>query len=196
MMQNYRRIYTIGHSNHDGDTLLSLLTTNGAEIVADIRSRPYSRFCPHADKNRIERSLTNAGIRYLYLGRLLGGMPEEDEFYDDEGYVLYDALIASPRFLEGVSLIEELIAHSRTVLMCAEEDPSRCHRRFLVGSVLLSKDIELWHIRKDGSFRVDSPSNFPERSDPGLYGRQLSLFEDSTSGGWKSSRPVRKRRGA
>jgi uncharacterized protein (DUF488 family) len=35
--------------------------------------------------------------------------------------------------------------------MCAEEDPKRCHRQFLIAQTLLDRGIEMQHIRGDGT---------------------------------------------
>ena len=40
---------------------------------------------------------------------------------------------------------------SVVVIMCAEENPARCHRKLLVGAALEARGVELRHIRKDGS---------------------------------------------
>ena len=39
---------------------------------------------------------------------------------------------------------------SVVALMCAEEDPARCHRRLLIGPVLEELGVRLVHIRGDG----------------------------------------------
>jgi uncharacterized protein (DUF488 family) len=188
--ENPLRVYTIGHSNHTWETLLQLLQDNHIDIVVDVRSRPYSRFCPHSNKKRLEQSLSDEEISYMYLGNLVGGMPDGDEYYDDDGYVLYDRLVDSPRFQEGISCIEELIAHSRIALMCAEEDPHKCHRRFLIGAVLIRKGVALWHIRKDGTIEVEHTADFSEELSDKLRNNQLNLFQNSLDNQWKSPRPV------
>jgi uncharacterized protein (DUF488 family) len=40
-------LFTIGHSNHPIEHFLELLRRHGIEAIADVRSRPYSRFVPH-----------------------------------------------------------------------------------------------------------------------------------------------------
>jgi hypothetical protein len=39
--------------------------------------------------------------------------------------------------------------------MCAEEDPTSCHRRLLVGRVLHSSGELIHHIRRDGSIEPE-----------------------------------------
>ena len=52
---------------------------HGIEAVADVRSRPYSRFVPHFSKERLARLLGQEGLGYLFLGAELGGKPRQEE---------------------------------------------------------------------------------------------------------------------
>ena len=90
------RIYTIGHSNHPLPHFLELLQTSRIELLVDIRSHPYSAYNPQFSASDLPPAVTGAGIRYLFLGRELGGQPPEDEFYDAEGHVLYSRVADSP----------------------------------------------------------------------------------------------------
>jgi hypothetical protein len=72
-------LFTIGHSNHPLERFLDLLRRHGIGAVADVRSRPYSRFVPHFSKERLQRNLVEEGIDYLYLGQELGGRPPRGE---------------------------------------------------------------------------------------------------------------------
>lgn len=175
-------IFTIGHSNHTMEDFLGLLRHQKIQVLIDIRSQPYSRHVPQFNRKDLEEAVKRAGMKYLFLGRELGGRPEEEEFYDAEGYVLYSRLADSPRFLEGISRLEEGIRKRfRIALMCSEEDPEDCHRRLLVARVLVRRHIEVRHIRSNGSVE-----NEPER-----IPIQLSIFADEKEmNQWKSTRSV------
>ena len=67
--------FTLGHSNHDLSDWLALLRQHGIEVVVDTRSSPYSKYVPHFDKELMQRSLEETGVRYLFLGAELGGRP-------------------------------------------------------------------------------------------------------------------------
>ncbi len=82
-------IYTIGHSNQELASFLALLTMHGVEVVVDVRSAPYSRYAPQFDKRALETAVVGAGMRYLYLGKELGGRPDGAEFYDSDGRAIY-----------------------------------------------------------------------------------------------------------
>ena len=62
-------ILTLGHSNHPLERFLGLLAEHGVTAVADVRSAPYSRFCPHFNRRALSSALEARGIQYLFLGR-------------------------------------------------------------------------------------------------------------------------------
>ena len=151
-------IYTIGHSNHETDDFVALLRQHGIQLVVDVRSSPYSRYVPQANREALARALQEAGTGYLWLGDHLGGMPE--------GVVGdYDAIRASPAFQQAIEELIRLAAGQPLTIMCSEGDHRRCHRHKLITPALLDRDIQVYHIQPDGSL-VD------ENAEP----RQLSLF--------------------
>jgi len=176
------RVLTIGHSNHTVEHFLGLLKSNAVEVVVDARSQPYSKYASQFDHEALRLAVTNAGIHYLYLGRELGGRPEGDEFYDHERHVLYGRVAASARFQEGLSRLERGIGEYKIALLCAEENPAACHRRLLVGRVLLDHGIEVEHIRGDG--RIQTEEEIAAEADP--VRDQLSLFQKAEPQSWKS----------
>ncbi len=176
------RVLTIGHSNHTVEHFVSLLKAHGIQVVVDERSQPYSKYATQFDQDLLKPILQNAGIRYLYLGRELGGRPEGDEFYDEEGHVLYDRVAASSLFQEGLTRLERGIREYNVAMLCAEENPAGCHRRLLVGRVLLDRGFQVAHIRGDG--RIQSEEEVAAELDPNRD--QLSLFQKAEEEPWKS----------
>jgi uncharacterized protein (DUF488 family) len=176
------RVYTIGHSNHTVEHFLGLLQTHAVQVVVDARSQPYSKYATQFDHEALKGTLQDAGIRYLYLGRELGGRPEEDEFYDDEGHVLYDRVAATCLFQKGLTRLERGIREYKVALLCAEENPAACHRRLLVGRVLFNHGIQVEHIRGDG--RIETEEEVAAQTDPDRD--QLSLFGKAEAEPWKS----------
>ena len=142
---------TIGHSGHSMDEFVALLRERGVEVVVDVRSRPYSKYHRHFSYDAIRENLTNRGLRYLFLGKELGGKPESEEFYDCAGHVNYDRLRASGPFREGLQRLLTGLSEYRVALMCAEEDPSHCHRQHLIAPALEEAGITVLHLRGDGS---------------------------------------------
>lgn len=151
-------IYTIGHSNHETADFLALLHQHGIELVADVRSSPYSRYVRQANRETLARTLEAAGIAYRWMGAHLGGKPE--------GTIAdYDELRTSPVFQQGIADLLALAVEHRTAIMCSEGDHRQCHRHKLITPVLLDRDIHVLHIQPDGNL-VD------EDKEP----RQLGLF--------------------
>lgn len=177
-------VFTIGHSNHSAEKFVGLLKGHGIEVVADVRSQPYSRHAPHFSARDIEDMLLENGIERLFLGFELGGRPTGEEFYDADGRVDYAQIERSRPFLDGIQRLERGIREHRIALLCSEEDPIGCHRRLLVGRVLGERGIAIRHIRGDGSVQTEGEAS----------GDQPVLFPDSEVSVRKSIRSVLRRR--
>ena len=154
-------IYTIGHSRHDLNHFLHLLGQHGIRTVADLRSRPYSKWAPHFQRNPLSGALDFEGIEYVFLGSELGGRPEGREFYDHRGRVDYARRAEAPDFVRGIEVLSNLGGRQPTAVMCAEEDPDRCHRRLLVTPALRRHGLEVIHVRGDGSLERDEDPESP-----------------------------------
>lgn len=148
-------IYTIGHSNHDLEKFIKLLKGHRIDIVADVRSKPYSRFSPQFNRQSLEKQLKSRQIEYLFPGNALGGRPERKEFYDETGVVDYKLISRSSEFTEAIRRVLPELGRKRVALMCAEENPTDCHRRLLVGKALEKKGVKLLHIRGDGKLQTE-----------------------------------------
>jgi uncharacterized protein (DUF488 family) len=61
-------VFTLGHSNHGIEHFLSLLQAHRIEVLADVRSTPFSRFNPQYNRQKLEASLREHGFEYLSLG--------------------------------------------------------------------------------------------------------------------------------
>ena len=187
-------ILTIGHSNHSIEKLVGLLKASGVEVVVDTRSQPYSKYTTQFNREALQSVIAGAGMKYLYLGRELGGRPEGAEFYDGEGRVLYSKVAESRPFREGIERVQAGAECYRVALLCAEEDPRDCHRRLLVARVLAERGgIVIQHIRGDGrlqpeeELRAELEAEHPERA-------QLALFDAPEVEEWKSTRSVLQRK--
>lgn len=179
-------VFTAGFSNLCPERFINNLRTYDIQVLVDVRSRPFARHAPHFNRDEIEVLATRAGLRYLYLGRELGGMPDDPGLYDPQGYVLYDRIAAQPWFEQGIrQVMGDLRQGRRLALTCAEDDPRHCHRRLLVGRVLRERGIGLAHILASGSLISESELLDEERHMP----RQLSLFGDVPEEHWRSAKP-------
>ncbi len=178
-------VFTIGHSNHEGAQFLQLLVQHGIDVLADVRSHPYSRYSPQFNRESLQQALTEVNVRYLFLGDQLGGRPADESFYDENGHVLYWRVAEAPFFREGIERVEFGRQQSRIALMCSEENPAVCHRCLLVTRVLAERGIDVQHIRGDGS--VQSQKEVDEQAG---IGRQGMLFAELEQDTWRSLRSV------
>ena len=153
-------IYTIGHSIHDWETFLGLLTLHGVDVVVDTRSAPVSRRAAFANKRTMPALLEQEDTSYVYLGDSLGGKPSDDDLYGQDGKPDYRKMRSQESFQAGIDTVLELAEEQTVVLMCSEEDPSKCHRHLLIEPAMLQRDVGLMHIRGDGSVQhSDALSN-------------------------------------
>jgi uncharacterized protein (DUF488 family) len=183
-------IFTIGHSNHDLEKFLQLLKANKIEALVDIRSNPYSRYAYQFNKDNLTKAIQAGGLKYLFLGKKLGGRPKDRQFYDSEGHVLYSRLSESPLFLEGIERVINEIETSRVALMCSEENPVNCHRYLLVSKFLEDRGISVLHIRGDG--RIQSKDDLSRENEKLKGKEQQSLFRFRVAKAqeWKSNQSV------
>jgi uncharacterized protein (DUF488 family) len=169
-------ILTIGHSNHSLEHFVSLLRCHLVQVVADVRSHPYSAYASTFDHEALAKSLHTAGFQYVYLGNELGGRPRGHVYYDTDGRVLYGKVAESSAFRSGLARLEKGLRQSIVAVLCAEENPAGCHRRLLVSRVLAERGVMVQHIRGDGRLQTEGE----------LQDAQLSLFDGTEAPAWKS----------
>ena len=136
------RIWTIGHSNRSIEVFLELLREHSIQVLADIRSFPTSKI-EHFKREEMERWLPENGIKYVWLGKELGG-------YRKGGYKRH---MRTKLFREGVKKLLEIAKQKRTCIMCMEKNPKYCHRRFL-SAYLERKGVEIIHIIEKGQASI------------------------------------------
>ncbi len=117
--------------------------------LADVRSAPYSRYCPHFNKDPLSRGLGDAGMKYVFLGRELGGRSDEPSCYENDR-IRYSQLNRRPEFRDGIERLKKGAADHRIAIMCAEREPLECHRTILVSPVLEEEGLSVAHIHADG----------------------------------------------
>ena len=128
---------------------MELLSRHRVTALADVRSAPYSRFNPHFNREPLAVALKARGIRYVYLGRELGGRSDDPDDYED-GHIRYDRLARTDWFKDGLDRLARGAAEHRIALMCAEKEPLDCHRTLLVGRALDGRGVKVAHILADG----------------------------------------------
>lgn len=124
------QLFTIGHSTHEFAKFLELLKQHRIEVIADVRSRPYSRF-EWFSRPALEKALKENGIRYVFLGEELGARREERECYIGLR-ADYDLISLTSAFQSGMKRLRSGVEGFRVALMCSEREPLDCHRTVLV----------------------------------------------------------------
>ena len=146
-------IVTIGHSIHPIERFMELLKQQGVTAVADVRSTPFSRDQPQFNKDALQRSLKDAGIAYIFLGKELGARSTDASCYEN-GRVRYDRLARTEVFRSGIARVRKGAKEHRVALMCAEKEPLECHRTLLVARALDREGEPVAHIHADGSLEA------------------------------------------
>ncbi len=158
-------IYSIGHSNHETGAFIALLRRHGLSTLVDVRSQPYSRWVPQANRETLARALQAAGLTYVFMGDSLGGRPATPSLHKPDGEPDYERMAAAPAFRAGLERLLELARADAVVMMCSEGDYNQCHRSKLITPQLLELEARVIHICPDGE-------TVEARPEP----RQLSLF--------------------
>lgn len=130
-----KKIYTIGTSNRTLKEFIEILKKLNIETAVDVRSFPNSKRFPHFSQNELSLNLEKAGIKYIYLGKELGG-------FRKGGYEKY---MKTEEFKEGIKKLEEIGKNSPTVFFCCEKLFFRCHRRFIADELTL-RGWKVYHI--------------------------------------------------
>ncbi len=136
-----KRIYTVGHSTRRLWEFIRLLKMYRIALVIDVRRFPTSTRNPQFKREVLEQALPAHGIRYEWLGDLLGG-------YRPGGYENY---MESEWFWKGIRKLLELVEQEpgRSAIMCSEKLWFKCHRQF-ISDALTSMGYEVIHIIEPG----------------------------------------------
>ena len=177
--------YTIGHSTHSHAQFVDALRKNEIEVLVDVRSAPYSSYTPHFDREVLKQTLNQAEIKYVFLGSELGGRPGNAAYYDPQGRTVYGRLVSDADFISGIERLERGIAEFRVAIMCGEEDPAHCHRRLLVGRVLIERGHSILHIRSGGELQTEAQLAIECGKE--LVDAQPALFPELDEDQWRST---------
>ncbi|MDJ0729523.1 MAG: DUF488 domain-containing protein [Crocosphaera sp.] len=180
------KLFTIGHSNLDIKDFISLLSKHNVTALADVRSSPYSRYVSQFNKENLKNSLSNFGIKYVFLGEELGARPKDRSCYV-EGKAVYENIAKTTLFFQGIERLSKGSKTYNIALMCAEKDPITCHRSVLVCQHLRQLPLDINHILQDGSLeshqslenRLLQIHNLGESAKETTV--QLSLFDNNSA---------------
>ncbi len=174
------QLFTIGHTNHNITTFIEFLQNHNVTALADVRSRPYTRYLPDYCQAQLKNHLESNKIRYVFLGQELGARPEDQSCYVD-GKAIYEKIAATDLFTDGIRrILKGIKSRHRIALMCAEKDPMTCHRAILICPQLKEYDLDIQHIKPDGTLEPHAELEDRLLIKYGFKGViQTSLFEMS-----------------
>ncbi len=143
-------LFTIGHSTRALDELIEALQAHSIQTLVDIRSFPMSRRLPHFNREALEKTVPEAGIRYVWM-KDLGGRRKKllDESPNvalrNASFRNYADYMLTTEFERAAAGLIGLAESSRTAYMCAERVYFRCHR-MLVSDWMVAHGHEVLHI--------------------------------------------------
>jgi len=118
-------LHTMGLGGRSLETVLELLAVARVKRVVDIRRYPTSAHHPHHAAAVLHGALRARGYEVLALGDLLGG--------DRRGG--FERYMGTAGFRRGLARLEAAATEVPTMVLCAEREPERCHRRFLAAAL-------------------------------------------------------------
>lgn len=121
------KLFTIGHSQHDIEYFIKMLRKYNVNYVLDVRSTPYSKYAEQYNRENIEKYISRNGIRYSFMGKFFGARPSEKELYCAEGYLDFERVRKSERFIKGFNNVMLGLQRGYNIaFMCTEKDPFDC----------------------------------------------------------------------
>jgi uncharacterized protein (DUF488 family) len=157
------RAFTVGHSTHPLEALVSLLARHGVERLADVRRTPQSGRHPQFNLESLARELPARGVDYRHFpalgGRRRARPDSPNGGWEHPAFRGYADYALTPEFASALEQLLALATERPTAVMCAEGLWWRCHRR-LIADRLVALGWTVCHIAPDG----------------GLTGHELSPF--------------------
>jgi uncharacterized protein (DUF488 family) len=142
-------LYTIGHSTRTLEELVGLLKREGVSHLVDVRAFPTSARYPHFNKQNLERSLPETGIRYTHFptlgGRRKVRRDSHNTLWRNAGFRGYADYMETREFDEALRILLQAAREQPTAIMCAEAVPWRCHRS-LISDAAVARGTDVQHI--------------------------------------------------
>lgn len=134
-------IYTLGHSTHTIVVFIAMLQTHAIQQLVDVRSIPGSARNPQFNIETLRRSLAEVQLSYYHL-KDLGGLrhPRPDSpntGWRNASFRGYADYMLTPAFHIALDQLIALSSTGKTVIMCAEAVPWRCHRSLIADALTI-----------------------------------------------------------
>lgn len=178
-------VWTIGHSTRGLDAFLGLLAGSSIELVADVRRFPGSTRHPHFNAEALAEALGGAGVAYRHYpglggrrGKRAAGSP--NSAWRVEAFNAFADHMATPEFEAGLADLTARAGELRTVVMCSEAVPWRCHRR-LIADALVARGWSVLDILDPGKAKPHALTEFARVDGPRVTYPAEPLFPDQPS---------------
>lgn len=125
-------VFTVGYQGRSLSDILHIIQVYGIEDVLDVREHARS-IKPGFSADELHRAFRGIGVEYVHLPQLgctqesrhaLWGGTRPDAFLDEYRHLL------SQRPEAVIDLLDR-VRSAKTLLLCLERDPTRCHRAVL-----------------------------------------------------------------
>jgi uncharacterized protein (DUF488 family) len=149
-------IYTLGTSNRSLEEFLEILRFYQISQVIDVRRWPTSRWFEHFKKENLKEILKKNKIKYFHFEKL-GGFREggyENYLKTKEFQEVLEKLIKltttkkikkKKKKKKHSNILKNVRISSKTLLICAERLPWKCHRLF-IAQELKKRGFQVIHI--------------------------------------------------
>ncbi len=156
-------IYAIGHSTRTIEAFIEILKAHTISLVVDIRTIPKSRHNPQFNEEPLKASLEAACIAYMHF-KELGGLrkAKKDSIntgWQNASFRGFADYMQTREFASAIRKLMQLAKLGRTVILCAEGNPFRCHRS-LVADALMVRKVHVLHISSRTSAREHTLTPF------------------------------------
>ena len=160
-------VYTIGHGSRPIAEFIGLLQGAGVDCVVDVRAHPGSRRHPQFGREALENSLAQAGIRYVWEGKALGGRRRavkgsRHTALTSGAFRAYADHMMTVEYRAGLTRLVELSLDARTAILCAERLPWECHRN-LISDSLVARGNAVMHLIGPDRARVHELNGLARR---------------------------------
>ena len=142
-------ILTAGHSTKPLDEFVAMLQAHAVTQMIDVRTVPRSRHNPQFNRDTLPESLAAHDIRYVHLpglGGLRHARPDSiNSAWRNDSFRGYADYMQTVEFASSLATLIAAAGERRTVIVCAEAVPWRCHRS-LIADALVVREIAVGHI--------------------------------------------------
>lgn len=182
VMEMIDTVYTIGYSGFLINDFITTIQSNNISLIIDVRSQPYSQYFSDYNKESLQQKLESQGIHYRNYVTEFGARQDDRQYYSSNGYLDFELYDKSPSFLNGIEkLIKSMAKGYKFALMCAEKDPSKCHRTILVAKAFHDAGYKVIHLLPNNvkMTQEDVENQLVEKYFPNR--NQITLFDENPS---------------